>query len=331
MENSQLPIHTIALFPKVQADTAIAVYLLKAFGEEYFPGIQQASLVFITTPQADVDIKKMEQEGTLLVDLGGMFDHHLENERLGRREECVSTIIAKYLKIEDHPALKQLLAWAKRDDLEGKGTISRDSLDRAFGLSGIISNLNRQFINNPQYILDLLLPIIDAHVKEQIHRKILMPQEWEVMLENGKAEIHQISQGSAELEVALISSDNIALPGFIRAAKNIALVIQRRGTGHTNLITQQKRGVDLRPVIEEIRLAEAKKKGLILPPIKELLQAPGRLDDVGEWYYDTAANTIQNGGISPEGTPVTKLTKEEIMAAVKDSLPRGHIGSANRK
>jgi hypothetical protein len=44
------PVHTIAIFPKIQADTATAVYLLKNFGEKQFPGISQAKIIFWTAP-----------------------------------------------------------------------------------------------------------------------------------------------------------------------------------------------------------------------------------------------------------------------------------------
>jgi hypothetical protein len=331
MPSQPLAVNTIAIFPKIQADTATAIYLLKSFGERAFPGIQQAPIAFWTAIPAGQTAQEIEAAGTLLVDLGGRFDHHLANERSGKREDCVSTLIAKHLGVDKHPALKKLLAWAKRDDLEGKGTVSADSLDRAFGLSGIIMNLNREYNAAPNRVLDVVLPILDAHVREEIRRTVELPKEWDEMQKSGKAELLNLRQGNAEIAVAAVQSDNIALPGFLRAAKQVDFIIQRRSTGHTNIITKQDRSIDLRPIIEGLRVAEATARGFKLDVPRNELQGPGRVGKLEMWYYDTAGNTIQNGGVSPEGVDPTKLSFEQVVQIVKDTLPRGVIGALKRE
>jgi hypothetical protein len=323
-------ISKIVLFPKIQADTAAGLYLLRRYGETAFPGISQAPLEFWTALPEGAKADALEREGYLLIDLGGRFDHHLVNERLGRRAECVSTLVAKALGLDNKPELKKLLTWAKRDDLEGKGTVSTDPIDRAFGLSGIIMNLNREYHATPQKILDVILPIIDVHVREEIRRHVELPQEWQKLLQEKKAETFMLQQGPADLKVGVIQSDNVALPGFLRAAHGFDLLIQRRSTGHTNILTRQLRSIDLRPVVEELRLAEAQKKGFFAGAEEEL-QKSGRLDGVPEWYYDTAANTIQNGGVSPEGVNPTALDLDEVVAIVKDAIPHGRIGTLKRE
>lgn len=325
-----LPVHTIAIFSKIQADTAVAVYLLKTFGAKAFPGIENATVVFWTAPPQDQPIAELEKAGTLLVDLGGMFDHHLANQASGKREDCVSTLIAKHLELASHPALRKLLAWAKRDDLEGKGTISDDPLDRAFGLSGIIMNLNRALNETPQKILDLVLPLIHYHVLEEVKRAEELPREWEQMQQNGKGEIFKMKQGPGDLKCAVLETDNIALAGFLRAAKRMDLIVQRRSTGHTNVLTRQERSLDLRQVIAALRIAEAAKKGVEISTEPAKLQAPGKLEGIEEWYYDDAANTLQNGGVNPGDIPATRLSKEEILAIVKSEIPKGVIGSLKR-
>ncbi len=328
---SPLPIKTIALFPKIQADTATALYILKTFGQSAFPGIDQANVVFWTGLPEGTTAEKWQSEGTLPVDLGGgLFDHHVTNQESGKRTECVSTLIAKYLGIESQPALRKILAWAKRDDLEGKGTISEDPLDRAFGLSGIIMNLNRAFNETPQKVLDLILPILHYHVLEEVKRTEELPKEWEQLLASGKAQQVKFKQGPAELKGAVVETDNIALAGYLRAAKRMDVIIQRRSTGHTNVLTQQVRSLDLRPVIEGLRIAEGMKKQVTLPLDHEKLQAAGKLEGVEEWFYDDAANTLQNGGVNPGTTPATRLSLGEVVALVEKNLPKGVIGSLKR-
>ena len=50
------------------------------------------------------------------------------------------------------------------------------------------------------------------------------------------------------------------------------------------------------------------------------LQRAGRVEAIPEWFYDVAANTLQNGGVRPEGVPVTRLALEEALEIVRRSL-----------
>jgi hypothetical protein len=325
------PIHTIAIFPKIQADTATAVYLLKNFGEKQFPGISQAKIIFWTAPPSDKSPAEYEKEGYLLLDLGGRFDHHVTNRESGSRSECLSTLVAAAIGMEKSPVIKKLLAWAKRDDLEGKGTISADPLDRAFGLSGIIMNLNREFANEPEKTLNIITTIIGVHVSEEYRRHIELPQEWETLKASGKAKEFEARQGSADLKCAFAHTDNAALAGYLRAAHKFDVVVIRRATGHLSMVTRQERSLDLRPVIASLRVQEALKKGLSVNPKDPNLMAPGKFPGLDEWYYDDAANTLQNGGINPQGIPASKLSDDEVLTAIQQGLPRGVIGALKRQ
>lgn len=322
-----LPIHTVALFPRIQADTATAAYLLKTFGERLYPGIAKAQFAFLTTPATDQEAAEMEAKGTLMVDLGGRYDHHRANVEQGKRADCVSTLIARDLGLEAHPSLKKLLAWAKRDDLEGKGTISVDPLDRAFGLSGIIMSMNRYYDGHPEKVLAVLLPILRAHVQQEYERTVELPAEWERLQKEGKAEALVVMQGPAELQTAVVQSDNSALPGYLRAAQKFDIVVIRRASGHTNILTNQIRSVDLRPTVRLIREAEAKARGLALTAT----DAVGRMEELPMWFYDDAANTIQNGGAHPGEIEATRLPLAEIVAQLRAGAAQGRIGSLKRQ
>lgn len=310
-------VHTIAMFPKIQPDTLTALYILRTFGEPSFPGIRQAKLVFWTTIPNHENPQKLENEGYLLIDLGGMFDHHTTNIEAGEKKECLSTIVAKALKVDTFPSIKKLLAWAKRDDLEGKGTISTDQLDRAFGLPGIIMNLNRLPQYSPLQIVSMILPLIDAHVREEYRRSIELPRTWKQLLENHQAGMFTISNGTKK--GAFVITNDIAMAGFIRNREDAKIVITRSQTGHTNIITKQDSGLDLRPLIKKIRLEEASQKHQAIQD--QYLELAGRANGAEEWYFDTAANTLQNGGAHPEGINPTTLSFERIIDLVKETYP----------
>src|SRR5581483_7085216 len=108
----------------------------------------------------------------------GPLDHHFKNL-------CTSELTAKYLGIENDPSLKQLLAWSRRDDKEGKGTLSRDPLDRAFGLAGLISALNKANPKNPQKVVDAVMPLLEAHYQSAREHHIELPKEVEEKKSSG--------------------------------------------------------------------------------------------------------------------------------------------------
>lgn len=314
-----LPINKIAIFPKIQPDTVAAVFLLKKYGELHFPGVSQAEVVYWAATPPGKSAEEFEKEGVLLIDLAGSrFDHHRDDH--GRKTECASSLVAKFLGVDDKPELRKLLAYAKRDDLEGKGTVSQDPLDRAFGLSGIIMNLNRVHGDNPQSILDFVLAIYEAHVHDEWKRTNELPAEWRNVKAAGKAFERNVASKLGTLRLIALESENTALPGFLRAYLKADVVIQRLGSGHTNVITRQQKRADLRQCVRHIRAAEAAAKSLPIDGFDETaLCKPGRLDAVEEWFYDTAANTIQNGGVKPAGVPATRLS----LTAIADLVEKG--------
>lgn len=315
-----LPIKTIAIFPKIQPDTACAVFLLREYGEQAFPGISRADVVFMTAVPPSKTAEDFEKEGTLLIDLGkSRFDHHTDAH--GRRDQCASTLIAEALGLSQRPELRKLLQYVKRDDLEGKGTLSTDPLDRAFGLSGIISNMNRVHAENPQAVLDFVISVFATHVFEEYKRQVEMPAEWKTLKASGKGQEMVITTKAGQpLRIVALESDNVSLPGFLRAVTKADVIIQRRSTGHTNIITRQEAKLDLRELVATLRLEEASRKGVALEVDAETLRKPNHVPGVEEWFYDTAATTIQNGGIRPEGVTPTRIDFPTITLIVQRSF-----------
>lgn len=322
----------IIMYPKIQPDTATGLYLLQAFGAELFPGIREATFEFWPGIPQGVDPRKLEvEEGVLFLDIGkGLFDHHAANAKLERRVECMTTVVAKYLKLDTHPALKKILAWTRRSDLEGKGTISTDPLDKTFSIENLLMLLNRQYSSQPERVLRIAIELLAAHIRSEFSRIVEMPAEWDRMEQEGLILKFETRQGPADLYGVAVVSDNLSFPSYIRSAKRMDIVVQRRSTGHASVITKQIRSLDLRPVAAAFRQAEAVKKGITITTNSDELQKPGRLAEIEEWFYDDAANTLQNGGAYTQGMVATRLSNEEIVALLKEALPRGHIGWLKR-
>lgn len=319
------PIHTVVLYPRPHPDNIVALYLLREFGEQHFPGIRQAQLQFWPSLPAGKTADAWEHEGVLLIDLGGgRFDHHHE-EHTDDKQTCATTLVARFLGIHERPELKKLLEYVRRDDLEGKGIVSKDAIDRAFGLSAIIMNLNRDYPDHPEYVIDMVTRIVAAHYHEEYRRKVLVPQEWEQLKQHGLATQFEVPTPRKPLRVVFIQSDSKALVGYLRAVGTVQadVVVQRLTTGHTNIVTRQGDvRLTLLKTVAAIRRAEAMKKGVDLSHMtEEQLEKPRRLDGVEEWYFDTAANTIQNGGAVLADMQPTRLTLDEIHRILLETLP----------
>ncbi len=315
-----LPIKTIMLFPKIQPDTACAVFLLRQYGERLFPGAGRADIQFTTAVPAGKTAEDFEREGTLLIDLGkSRFDHHTDVH--GRRDQCASGLIAEYLGIAKRPELRKLLNYVRRDDLEGKGTLSTDPLDRAFGLSGIIMNMNRVHADHPKVVLEFVISVFAAHVFEEYRRQVEMPAEWRDLKASGKGTEKMITaRDGRSLRLIAVESDNISLPGFLRAFIKADIVIQRGSSGHTNIITRQESRLDLKELVAAIRQEEARRKDLTLAVDAETLRKPNHLAGVEEWFFDTAATTLQNGGVKPDGVTATRIDLPTIARLAEASL-----------
>ena len=313
--------YRVAMFPRIQVDTAIAYFLLRQYGEEKFPGIKSAPLEFWSELPEGASTEELEDAGYILIDLGGSkFDHH----NLGPDNKTISAshLVAQFLGVEDKAEIHKLLEFARRDDLEGKGTLSADGIDRAFGFPGLLMSLNKSLSENPKRILEIVLPLLQSHFLEEYRRHEQLPAEYNELVKAGKVKEFRATHFDKQIKVIYIESDNTSLAGFLRSrAMGANLVIQRASTGHTNFITQQSMKLQLKKLARLIKLTEASKAGITLPIDSVAdLELPGRTDKLPHWYYDTRANTLQNGGTNPQGIPATTLIYAEIESLVKQGL-----------
>lgn len=317
MQKKPLKIHTIVLPTMPQPDTLIAIFLLKKFGENMFFGIKTASVKLLERAEDADNTLRLEQEGYFFIDVGkGRFDHH-------GRKTTASALVADALGVSTDPALTKMLEYARRDDMFGKGTISEDPIDRAFGLSSLIYHLNRSLARKPDRVVDIVLPFLVAHYNEEYRRTHELPQELEKITSEGQMTSFTVKQdGSKKLKVVFIHSDNTSIAGFLRSQSGgaVDVVAQRSSSGHVNILTRPAKRIDLRALASCIRLHEADVRGRELTIDLPDLMRPGRIRDIPEWYYDFATNSIQNGGANPQSVPPTKISDEQFYKILKLGL-----------
>lgn len=311
-------IGTILIPTRPQPDTIVAIFLLKKFGQERFPAIDEARVE--VQAQLTDTFDALLAQGTLALDLGGsVLDHH-------GKDICTSELVAKYLNIEKDPSIQQLVAYARRDDKQGKGTLSRDALDRAFGLSGLIAALNKSHPTNPNLVVDAALPLLDAHWHSAYEHHVELPLDVEHKRSVGEYMEDTVRQGTKTLKFVSIVSDKPSMPTFLRSERGgrADVVLQRTTkTGHSCVLSRQDRDIDLSKVAGLIRLREAELSGIELPDDDTYATKTGRIDEVSHWYYDPATNSLLNGGPhSPEVTP-SRIGWDELKQLVTAGLELG--------
>ena len=251
------------------------------------------------------------------MDLGeGELDHH-------KKGKILSELVAENLEITNDPAIAKLLTYAKRDDEHGMGTISTDQIDRTFGLSGLISSLNKT-VKNSEKIIEILFPILEAHYLEEKKRTTELPLEFNQKLSEGKAELVELRHKGKKIKVVFLESDNISMAGWLKSSMGpkADVVCQKISSGYVNILTKQSRMIDLRWSIAYLR-----KEEMIVArnnynfSVGDLMR-PGKINEIPEWYYDRATNSMLNGSINPKGIMATSISFEKIKEILKESLQR---------
>lgn len=308
----------IILPTRPQPDTIVAIFILKKFGEDKFPGIKNALVEFWQMlPEGETEAS-LNAKGCFLIDIGGgKFDHH---DMKGKT--TASDLISQYLEVSDDPSLAKLIEYARRDDFFGKGTISPDPIDRAFGLSSLIAVLNKSFVKEPSKVIDMTLPLLVAHHNEEMKRTVELPQEFEKKLASGEAETFMVQQRDKKLRAVIVSSESGSLAGYLRSQNGgkFDIVAQWLPTNHVNILTRPTKRPDLRSLIAIIRLEEATIAGYDITLSPRDLARFGRIKEVPEWYYDPATNSIQNGGLNPKEVTPTKIPRDRFKKIIELGL-----------
>jgi hypothetical protein len=296
-------------------DVIVGIFLLIKFGLEKYPGIKDASIDIWQALPAGETNSSLENKGVLMLDLGGgRFDHHNTGKNLAQ-------LVAEDLGVSKDSSIAKLLAYAERDDKHGLGTVSNDALDKAFGLSGLVAALNKT-ITDPEEIVRIVLPLLEAHVNEEKRRTQELPEEFEKKTKEGKAVVFEVKQSKKNLKVVVLESDNLSMPGWLKSAGGLKadVVCQRNSAGFTNILTKPMKMVDLRWPAAYLRKAEAELRNRKLTCSTFDLMQDGKTPEIPEWYYDLATNSVLNGGASPRGILPTAIPLETVIDILKEAL-----------
>jgi hypothetical protein len=302
-------IHTIVLPTRPQIDTTCAVFILRTYRENSFPGVKEAKVIIQGQVDATKSFYEHLDEGVLILDSGFyIYDHH------GKDNVCLTDLVIQNLGLSENRELAKLREFCHRDDLFGKGIVSKDPLDKAFGLPGLLVNINKKYPNDPNKVFEIMHEIYDAHVKEELRREYEIPEEISRRTEDGSLTTFECSQKDVKLKCCIISSDNLSIPGYLRSVGGGAydIVAQIRSTGHIAIMTKQNKAISLKGLALVVRLEELAAQSLNLNLSIEKLTSAGALDEIPNWYFDPGTNSLLNGSSSATNIEATKIDTSKI-------------------
>lgn len=133
-------------------DELLAIWLLKKHGEQKFPGINNARVIFINAGHHKQYLGKTAEDhaknGVMLIDVGGGdFDHSVDGQ------DCSAVRVARCVEIKN-PDEQSLIAYTQRNDLTGKS----NEMD----LARLLKEISRHPDANPAKVLDWGLGVLDA-------------------------------------------------------------------------------------------------------------------------------------------------------------------------
>lgn len=334
---------TIATHVMPHFDEILGIWLLQNFGEEQFPGIRTAKIIYWSAGRATPDGRSAddyEQNGVVAVGVGGgRFDEHpvvANGEQT--EDECAATLVAKALGIEKDPELKRILEFAVKNDRKGVGN--------TFDLAYMVKVLHQEFPQEPEKVMgwtmqgieakyfdprrtgDFTLQYIALLLREQFpdspeiaaylwfKQGLEARYKQQVQFLGTKQEFERAAQVEylpsgfdRPLKLVTAVSDDTQLLKFAldQDGGRAAILIQKKSTGHVQIHTNKRYRLTLDTVYQMICRDERQVSG-------------GNTDE--KWYYHREAERLLNGSLTAPSVPPTVLSLEHINKIIKTGVRR---------
>lgn len=303
-------IDAIVTHEKPHMDEIAAIWILKKFGENKFPGVSKAPIEFWSNGGNTPDGRsadEYERNGILLIGIGrGRFDEHPVNGE-SKQDECATTLVAKAVGVDDNPALEKILKFVVNNDLRAAA--------HPFDIAYLVRFLHQQYPKNPQKVIEWAVEGLEAKFQEQFQFWNKTKEEFEQV-----AEIEKIQGPRGKIvTIVTVTSDDEQISKFARSphGANAAVVIQRQSSGNTQIYTNRKANLSIQDAVQIIRIAEREANGKAIATNWETLSQEGKIEGAEEWYYHKTGQMLLNGSLTAKGVPPTRLSLERIKSLVK--------------
>ncbi|MSU54685.1 MAG: hypothetical protein EXS48_02550 [Candidatus Staskawiczbacteria bacterium] len=343
------PVKSIMMHDHPHLDEILAEIVLRRKGEKHFPGIGKARVEFDGTGGqtfVGLDVEELlKKDGILLLGIGrSMFDEHPGPNNEGKRGECTSTLVAKYLGVQDEPVLKEILEFSRLADTKGKShpldlasivksmhseypsaqvadwvelgidallkngecLAGADRLDLSVLLKAMSMNYWRQHYRVVEWLAKATTAMIRQQERFVIAQKIVhaTPME-EIPWHSGK-----------KIKMITTTTDNTEFNKAARAAGAV-IIIQHNEKGQVKIFTNKALAPKLDDVVRMVRLEEQETLDNVQTTNWQDLAREGSVLGADMWYFQTEANNLFNGTISHPDAEPTKIPLPMIQKIVR--------------
>ena len=299
-------------------DEIVAIWLLRKFGEQRYPGIARAEVSFTSIrklAEAGLKPEDYEAQGTLLLGIGGgRFDEHPTMDEGRKAGDCATTLVAREIGVSDDPSLAKILRFVRAADVEGNAS--------PFDVSYVVKLLHARYPDDPHRVIEWALVAIEAKYQEQLRFFTVIKPEFDA-----KARVEEVAVGKKRLRIVTVDSDEDGIHKYARSeyGARAAIVIQRRSSGNVAVFGNKQAGVDLREAAKLIRLAEQEAKGIPALADEERLLAEGYAPGAEEWFYHRQGQMLLNGSLTQADVPPTRVSLDRILELVKIGIDPAQV------
>lgn len=304
-------IHTIVTHRRPHFDEILALWLLRTFGNEKYPGVQGAAVICWDAGSSPPDGRtaaEWEAEGFLCVGVGhGKLDEHPGGGAERKADECAATLAAKDLGVADDPALGQLLEFAKAADLEGK----TQPLD-------LFSITKTMFLaeGDDEGALQKVVAWVTAALNAQYSVQRSFFGEGRAIFEQS-GRVIELSPGE---KLVVIEADIPSVLVYAQYKVRPRITIQRATGGHTRVFTYGKGRNLAGSIARAIRVEEQAVRGNSVTTDHRALMAEGTVPGAECWYFHRGGGMLLNGSLTARDVEPTRLSLERIVELVKSVM-----------
>jgi len=311
--------NTIYTHVKPHFDEAAAIAVMQLVGEQKYPGISKASVLFCRDGETvdGLDWKSHYIRGHLQIGVGGgLFDEHPTKDGTPRKVgQSACSLVVKALGLNEHPVYRKLSDYVTKSDQE--------RTTDPFHLSNLIKCLYRMPGNNHDETFLLAVKLVKAWICQELEgfkAQALVDS----ILRNGQFNTVRVNIGgeSKILKVTWAVCDNLKFAAMARNA-GFAVVVQRNKNGLTQIFINQhhKHLMDIEAVVEAVRRAELLAQGGEESDlVGENLRQIGKTASVPNWYYMMPGDMLLNGSESAPDTEPSKLSLPGLVHTVCDNI-----------
>jgi len=320
-ERKQYPITIIVTHPNMHSDEHFAIWMLRKFGEELFPGVGEAFISFWNDEYKATNNKDGRtredwlNEGTLLVGVGGdeksFFDEHpSEGERKGN--DCAATLVAKYLGIDKMPELQRDLEYIFASDTN---RVRAQWGDKTYSV--LVKTMHGEV--DDLEVLEFLSKMFDAIFAKQVD----FHSAHEDFEDNGST-VEVIHKGQPT-SVVFVESDKTKMHSWCFSQLKAGVCVVKRSNGQVQIFRHEnqrkgRRPIDLRKTLRVIRMAELAYRSKSYEDVADL--EAENCTEVPNWVYPNQ-NMILNGALSHPEVEPTVIPWDKLQEFVARALDEG--------